>query len=59
MNTQQMTNLELAALYAALTAEAIQRGLITGGYHQNANSLTRHLGRQVMAKAEAELKNAI
>lgn len=57
-SVEQMTNLELAAMYAALTEQAIARGLITGGYHQNANSLVRHMGRQVMGKAAAELKGA-
>lgn len=56
MNVEQMTNFELATTYMAITEKCLELGLITGGYKQNAEALSRHVGRQVMKVVAAEIK---
>lgn len=56
MNIKEMTNLELATAFTALVELAMERGLITGGYHQSVGALVRHIGRQAMTSAAADMK---
>lgn len=48
MNVKEMTDLEVAVAFSAVTTEAIERGLLKPVYHQNAKSIARHVGRMII-----------